>query len=143
MSTDKPQLRIAGLETKGLPPDILPLKPPRMPTAELQIRLDKLARTVAECPVERLGAMNATIETALRQATGIMRTNHDPMIDTPIPHGYMAATAVARLLEVSERTIRRWITDGDIQTIRRRDRVFVDYRQAAKLREFKTHEVEE
>lgn len=141
MSKDKPQLRIAGLETKGLPSDLLPLKPPRMPYAELELRLDALARTVAECPIEHLGVMRSTLETALRQATGIVQTNTDPMIDTPIPHGYMAATAAARLMSISERTIRRWITDGDIQTIRRRGRVFVDYRQVAKLREFKPHEV--
>jgi len=120
-------------------PDVIDLRA-RLPEA-LVMRLDALARTVAEAQSSL--TLGPQVESALaaaadgwhREAQTILnadriRAIHNP----PQPSGHCTVVAATRLLNISERTIRRWIEQGKVTPVKIKGRVFVDLARLEQLR---------
>jgi len=101
-------------------------------------RLDALARTVAECPPQSFRALDVALDVALAFATKASITG-DSMPRPPA--GFVTVKQAAFVADVSERTIRRWLKDGDLRRIDIGGRVFVNLLKAKELREYRKHEL--
>jgi hypothetical protein len=135
---DGPQLHFRAGEITPQP-DVIDLRA-RLPEA-LVMRLDALARMVADAQTRLMldpqveSALAAAADGWIREVQTILnadriRAIHNP----PQPLGHCTVVAANRLLNISERTIRRWIEQGKVMPVKIKGRVFVDLARLFQLR---------
>jgi hypothetical protein len=111
---------------------------------ELVVRLDALARTVADAMVvtswngnapRMVDALVAAADGWHREAQAILKSDTiRAKHKQSQPQGHCSVGAARRLLGISERTIRRWMALGKITPVKIKGRVFLDIARLEELR---------
>jgi hypothetical protein len=109
---------------------------------ELVVRLDALARTVADAMVVWDGSGPRMVDALVAAADGWHREAQAILKSDTIrakhkqsqPQGHCSVGAARRLLGISERTIRRWMALGKITPVKIKGRVFLDIARLEELR---------
>jgi hypothetical protein len=123
-------------------PDVVDMRA-RLPD-ELVVRLDALARTVADAMVvtswngnapRMVDALVAAADGWHREAQAILKSDTiRAKHKQSQPQGHCSVGAARRLLGISERTIRRWMALGKITPVKIKGRVFLDIARLEELR---------
>jgi hypothetical protein len=121
-------------------PDVVDMRA-RLPD-ELVVRLDALARTVADAMVVWDGSGPRMVDALVAAADGWHREAQAILKSDTIrakhkqsqPQGHCSVGAARRLLGISERTIRRWMALGKITPVKIKGRVFLDIARLEELR---------
>lgn len=140
-SNKNPQLRLTTARSEPIRADEIEIRELEIPpNDEIGRRLFALSQVATECPTAQLSAMCSVLDGALRQAVTVAKSAKRVRI-VPPPQRHLTISTCARLFEISERTIRRWISDGDLEIVRRRERIFVDCLDVEKLRKYPRHDL--
>ena len=98
---------------------------------ELEQRLDALANTAATLGIDGLNFAVLRINAIDRD---LRRIRLGKELQAKPPAGYCSVADAVIMLRISDRTLRRWIADGDLMPVRLGDRVFIELEKARKLK---------
>ena len=98
---------------------------------ELELRLSALANTAATLGMD---GMNYAINRANQINRDLGRIQRGIELQAKPPAGYCAVAECVAMLAVSERTVRRWMAEGDLVPVRLKGRVFIELEKARKLK---------
>ena len=97
----------------------------------LEQRLNALATTAATLGVDGL---NYAISRAEQMNRDLVRLKRGKELQARPPAGYGTVGECVVLLSISERTLRRWLANGDLVPVRIGERVFIELEKVRKLK---------
>ncbi len=101
---------------------------------ELEQRLNALASTAAMLGIDGLNYAVLRVN-AIDKDLRCFRLGQ--VLQAKPPAGYCSVAEAVVMHKISERTIRRWITDGDLVPVRLGTRVFIELEKVRKLKTIK------